>query len=35
MEALEEVLTILLNQAISIEPHKATLLRTKADFAYG
>lgn len=35
MESLEEVITILLHQALSTEPHKATLLRTKADFAYG
>ncbi|KAF8368801.1 hypothetical protein PRIPAC_86630 [Pristionchus pacificus] len=34
MESLEEVITILLHQALSTEPHKATLLRTKADFAY-
>lgn len=34
MEALEEILTILIDRTLSIEPHRATVLRTKADFAY-
>ncbi|GMR54087.1 hypothetical protein PMAYCL1PPCAC_24282 [Pristionchus mayeri] len=34
MDSLDEMLSLLLDRTLSIEPHKATLLRTKADFAY-
>ncbi|GMT01007.1 hypothetical protein PENTCL1PPCAC_23181 [Pristionchus entomophagus] len=34
MESLEEVLSLLLDGTLSIQPHKTSLLRTKADFAY-